>query len=204
MHGHSARVSKLLVVCAGLLVLSVAVAAQRGGNNAISTLKGVTVPQPDLTQYVARQDVLLILGKALFWDVQVGSDGRTACASCHFHAGADHRTTNQLSGPFTSSAAVLANLTLTAADFPFHVFANPNDNESAVIRARRDVVDPPVCCCSDSSRSRRAPLPTLVLMPGWGPVHRWWLEGAASDGAQYAECDQCRAQRAEFLGRPRE
>lgn len=140
MHGHSARVSKLLVVCAGLLVLSVAVAAQRGGNNAISTLKGVTVPQPDLTQYVARQDVLLILGKALFWDVQVGSDGRTACASCHFHAGADHRTTNQLSGPFTSSAAVLANLTLTAADFPFHVFANPNDNESAVIRARRDVV----------------------------------------------------------------
>ena len=30
----------------------------------------------------------IALGKALFWDVNVGSDGM-ACASCHFHAGAD-------------------------------------------------------------------------------------------------------------------
>jgi cytochrome c peroxidase len=28
----------------------------------------------------------VVLGKALFWDVSVGSDGM-ACASCHFHAG---------------------------------------------------------------------------------------------------------------------
>ncbi len=44
---------------------------------------------------------LIVLGKALFWDVQVGSDGRTACATCHFHAGADHRVTNQIAGPAT-------------------------------------------------------------------------------------------------------
>jgi cytochrome c peroxidase len=31
------------------------------------------------------------LGKALFWDAKVGSDGSTACASCHAHAGADDR-----------------------------------------------------------------------------------------------------------------
>ena len=39
---------------------------------------------------------LVVLGKALFWDMQIGSDGVQACASCHFHAGADHRITNQL------------------------------------------------------------------------------------------------------------
>ena len=29
------------------------------------------------------------LGKALFWDMQVGSDGIQACATCHFRAGAE-------------------------------------------------------------------------------------------------------------------
>ena len=148
------RAHHILSVTAGVLLLSVAVAAQRGGNNppnppgngngngnnAIATLKGVAIPQPDLTAYVARRDALLILGKALFWDTQVGSDGRTACGSCHFHAGADHRTTNQIAGAFTSTSAVRANTTLTAADFPFHTFANPNDNTSAATRDRRDVV----------------------------------------------------------------
>jgi cytochrome c peroxidase len=33
------------------------------------------------------------LGKAFFWDMQAGSDGQTACASCHFAAGADDRRT---------------------------------------------------------------------------------------------------------------
>ena len=37
------------------------------------------------------------LGKALFWDMQVGSDGVQACASCHFRAGADPRSKNQVS-----------------------------------------------------------------------------------------------------------
>lgn len=36
------------------------------------------------------------LGKAFFWDVQVGGDGQTACATCHFHAGVDHRVTNTI------------------------------------------------------------------------------------------------------------
>ena len=35
------------------------------------------------------------LGKALFWDMQVGSDAVQACGTCHFHAGADNRTKNQ-------------------------------------------------------------------------------------------------------------
>src|SRR5213593_2538931 len=36
------------------------------------------------------------LGKALFWDIQVGGDGQIACATCHFHNGADNRTLNTL------------------------------------------------------------------------------------------------------------
>jgi len=43
----------------------------------------------------ARQAALQ-LGKALFWDMQLGSDGIQSCASCHFQAGADNRTKNQL------------------------------------------------------------------------------------------------------------
>lgn len=37
------------------------------------------------------------LGKALFWDMQVGGDGIQGCATCHYHAGADNRRTNQMS-----------------------------------------------------------------------------------------------------------
>lgn len=133
----------LFTAAAAIWLLSTAVAAQRGGggNNAIATLKGVAVPQPaDLGQYVADRQALVVLGKALFWDAQVGSDGRTACATCHFHAGADHRLTNQVAGPATSPAIGRVNTTLSSGDFPFHAFANPNDNASAETRSRRDVV----------------------------------------------------------------
>ena len=37
------------------------------------------------------------LGKALFWDMQVGGDGIQSCATCHYHAGADHRKKGQMS-----------------------------------------------------------------------------------------------------------
>jgi cytochrome c peroxidase len=42
-----------------------------------------------------KQDKLIALGKAFFWEMQIGSDGVQACASCHFHAGADNRIVNQ-------------------------------------------------------------------------------------------------------------
>lgn len=57
-------------------------------------------------EHAARQ-----LGKALFWDVQVGSDARTACATCHFSAGADGRTRFTLSGGVQSA-------NLTTNQFP--------------------------------------------------------------------------------------
>jgi cytochrome c peroxidase len=138
----------VLIVVAGVLFLSAAVAAQRGGgggngggNNPIATLKGVAIPQPaNLSKYVVDQQALIALGKVLFWDMQVGSDGRSACASCHFHAGADHRVTNQIAGPQTSTAAVRPNTTVALGDFPFHAFSNANDNTSGLTRNRRDIV----------------------------------------------------------------
>src|SRR5262249_21174017 len=36
------------------------------------------------------------LGKAFFWDMQVGSDGQQACATCHFVGGADDRVLNTM------------------------------------------------------------------------------------------------------------
>src|SRR4051794_1279996 len=62
------------------------------------SLKTVPVPGPSdqqLAPFVRDKQALVVLGKALFWDQQVGSDGQ-ACASCHFHAGADNRSKNQL------------------------------------------------------------------------------------------------------------
>jgi cytochrome c peroxidase len=47
--------------------------------------------------FVKDQAALIRLGKAFFWDMQVGSDGVQSCASCHFNAGADIRTRNQVS-----------------------------------------------------------------------------------------------------------
>ena len=61
-------------------------------------LRGVAVPGPtNLGDFVKDPQAALALGKALFWDMQVGSDGIQACASCHFRAGADPRSRNQLS-----------------------------------------------------------------------------------------------------------
>ena len=53
--------------------------------------------QPLTAEIVKNQTALIQLGKALFWDIQVGSDGVTACATCHFSAGADIREKNQIS-----------------------------------------------------------------------------------------------------------
>src|SRR5947199_6664176 len=60
------------------------------------SLKTVPVPMPsNLDDFVADRKAATALGKALFWDQGAGSDG-LACASCHFHAGADSRNKNQL------------------------------------------------------------------------------------------------------------
>jgi len=55
-----------------------------------ASLKTVPVPGPsaaELAEYVADKAAAIRLGKALFWDTRVGSDNRTACATCHASAG---------------------------------------------------------------------------------------------------------------------
>ena len=104
----------------------------------LASLKGVAVPGPaDLGVYVRDKATLVALGKAFFWDVQVASDGRTACASCHFHAGADHRRRNVLASPPDVTVGFPVNQLLNAGDFPFHAFADPANNTSAVTRDSR-------------------------------------------------------------------
>lgn len=114
------------------------------------SLKGVTPPPvrdriTDLSlvpHFVEDEDAAIELGKALFWDMQAGSDGQ-ACASCHFHAGVDNRVKNQLSPAFLdggnnmfdttgSGGAGGPNYTLVEADFPFHRLADPSDRDSEV------------------------------------------------------------------------
>jgi cytochrome c peroxidase len=95
----------------------------------LAPLKTVAVPQPaNLREFVnvdgTGKPVLaaIQLGKALFWDMQVGSDGVQACASCHFHAGADNRRKNQISpgllGGDTTFQLGGPNYTLQPTDFP--------------------------------------------------------------------------------------
>lgn len=96
-------------------------------------LRAVPVPtSPELGTYVANPAAAVALGKALFWDMQIGSDGVQACASCHFRAGADPRAKNQLSPglnrvPTPDHAFTVGgpNHQLTAASFPLTRLATP-------------------------------------------------------------------------------
>ena len=63
---------------------------------ALPSLKGVKAPVvPGIKKFIRDNKAAIALGKALFWDQNVGSDG-VACGSCHFHAGADRRIKNQI------------------------------------------------------------------------------------------------------------
>jgi cytochrome c peroxidase len=89
------------------------------------------------------QTALVALGKALYWDMQVGSDGVQACGSCHFHAGADHRLKDQLNPGHDGVINMIegeggANYALAATDFPFHQLAVPDDRNSQLLRDRND------------------------------------------------------------------
>ncbi|MFN7936264.1 MAG: cytochrome c peroxidase [Bryobacteraceae bacterium] len=98
----------------------------------LRSLKAVPIPSsPERGTYVRNQEALIQLGKALFWDMQTGSDGRSACATCHFHAGADHRVQNQAVDP---NAPFPLNLALDQSLFPLRVLSNPANRNSPVLR----------------------------------------------------------------------
>lgn len=156
-----ARLTKLITICVALSAIAIwLVTANSGaapvafGQTEADTIPRVPNPQlssdlvnlpgdlrkiavpapPNLDDFVRDPAMARALGKALFWDMQVGSDGVQACASCHFRAGADPRSKNQLSPGLKHMPAVDLifsngrgpNHQLTAADFPLTRLAIPN------------------------------------------------------------------------------
>ena len=99
-------------------------------------------PMPaNLDTFVKNTDAAIQLGKALFWDMQVGSDGEQACASCHHHAGADARVFNMVhAGPFASGVPrgapllIVPDGTLTAGLFPLPLAVNDVVASQGVVR----------------------------------------------------------------------
>jgi len=124
----------------------------KGGNGGgghdgrgLASLKTITVPGPtaaELANIIKDKNATIALGKAFFWEMQFGSDGKTACATCHFNAGADSRTTNQTDpglrrvdgngNPATDSTTFHAgfgpNHALSLSDFPLHTSTRDNNN----------------------------------------------------------------------------
>jgi cytochrome c peroxidase len=119
----------------------------------LASLKTAPVPEPpNLGEFVKDRPAAIALGKALFWDMQVGTNGSQSCASCHFHAGVDNREKNQLSPGLlrvnasgeadpdvTFNAGKGPNSVLEPGDFPFHKLADPNNRSSAVLADTNDV-----------------------------------------------------------------
>ncbi|MEO0317006.1 MAG: hypothetical protein RL404_683 [Pseudomonadota bacterium] len=140
--GAGRRCMAALLLVGGVAALSLALAhggASDSGSSdedepaPIQSLKRVKVPTPkNLGDFVEDRDTAILLGKALFWDVKLGSDSMTACASCHFHAGVDNRVTNQinpglLAGDKTFQLGGAPNYMMLPADFPLTRFTDIND-----------------------------------------------------------------------------
>ena len=120
-----------------------------------TSLREIPVPEPpNLADFIQDRQAAIALGKALFWDTQASSDNRVACATCHFHAGADARVKNEIDpglnmmiggaadtifDPMASGDKGGPNYTLKAADFPFHQLVDPADRESVVLFDSNDV-----------------------------------------------------------------
>jgi len=152
-----------MVLRAALSVIGMGMVFYPGPGSAILvSLKTVQPPVAlNIGDYMSNQFSMERLGKALFWDMQVGSDGVQACATCHFHAGADNRTRNQLSpgllggdeqygnnnlgSPQPAPGSMRPDMELTSTHFPFHrlvdqhVTGDPAVNPTNVVRDTNDV-----------------------------------------------------------------
>lgn len=96
-NGQGSRVKRALIALAAVGLTAYAMGgAQNSQAAGLKALSDVSIPLPNLTGYVINNAAAIELGKALFWDMQAGGDGRQACASCHFHAGEDNRVRNTM------------------------------------------------------------------------------------------------------------
>jgi hypothetical protein len=116
-----------------------------GGERKLASLKTVATPGPtaaELANIIKDKNAAIALGKAFFWEMQFGSDGQTACATCHFNAGSDSRTMNQIDPGLrrvdangfpspdstTFHAGFGPNRQLALGDFPLHTSSHDNNN----------------------------------------------------------------------------
>jgi cytochrome c peroxidase len=123
----------------------------------LASLKTVPVPGPtaaELSGVIRNKPAAIALGKAFFWEMQFGSDGATACATCHYNAGSDSRSFNQtdpglrrVDGNGNSSADSTtfkpgfgANHWLSVSDFPLHKLADVNNSGSATLSDNNNIV----------------------------------------------------------------
>ncbi len=174
------RVLTVLRHClAGAVALFVATSAVHAQPNfdprqAIASLRGVEPLPRNVSEYIPNTPASKLaaqqLGKALFWDTQVGSDGN-ACASCHFHAGADIRTKNQVNpglraipsdAEFDARSAAAGggisgpNKQYTDADFPLHSLSGSFNRMSTVLFDTNDVFSSQGTFAGDFVSSSRA------------------------------------------------
>jgi len=138
---------RTLSLSASIVVLVVGVAGAQVDPPRPPSLKTVPIPEPpNLGELVRDRAAAIALGKALFWDMQVGSDGIQACASCHFNAGADSRSAHQLNpgglrqradgsaDPDRSFSVPLGlNRQLRAEDFPISPASNDVVSSQGVV-----------------------------------------------------------------------
>ncbi len=129
---RSSGIRIALRVFAGILVTVVAlgyyshVRAQSGVGSIrvplrpLAPLSSVPIPPVFGIEGIVNDKTAAIqLGKALFWDMQAGSDDIQACATCHFNAGADSRATNDV------------NPGQAGGDNSFQIGSGPNHHYSA-------------------------------------------------------------------------
>ncbi len=130
-----------LAALAALVGLAVPAVSQQVDVPTIRPLTGELPLLPDTSGFVVDKVAAQQLGKALFWDINGGSDGQ-ACASCHFAAGADLRLPNQVNPGHDkafdarrnpANGKTGPNKTLSAADFPFRQLADMNNRNSGVL-----------------------------------------------------------------------
>ncbi len=147
-----------ITILVGLVILYGAPAWAQVLENRPASLKTVPTPEPpNLNQFLkttskgaiapGARAAAIALGKALFWDQAVGGDGQ-ACASCHYNAGADSRTKNQIDPGLraipnqTSFIAAPPNTPPWAANTVYLVGATIKDPNSYLQRVSSLTVDP--------------------------------------------------------------
>ena len=135
------KLSTTTALGAGIVMMFMA------GQAPAQSLKSIPIPEPPAIWRFIRDNAAAVkLGKALYWDMQLGSDGMTACATCHFHAGADSRTRNTVN-PGTRAAGVAVfeganapNSVVKKPHFPYVDFVDPVQPALGTLSEVHDVV----------------------------------------------------------------